>query len=320
MMRLIATTISLLLTLQLASQTEFKSIPVKINQYNQAYYRHILKAKETPYSLARYFKVPVEDLLVINKIKRNDNIPIGAPIDIPINLDEVQIGLEKKSPNWVPIIYTVKAKETLYKISTMYFPQKLEILAKRNDITSFSLNRGEQLVVGWWGAPVKQEEKKLNFTQRLKEKIKQKLKRKSDPTEENNSKQEEEQIVDLEMKLDSILSDIIEEELVEIEDDTIAIEEEPIVTEPINYKLGLALWDKGGDDRENLFVMHNSAKPNSYIRLRYPVTGKEITAKVLGPIPRNVYGSDIDILITPAVAIALGALDSRFQIQMDYYK
>jgi len=88
----------------------------------------------------------------------------------------------------------------------------------------------------------------------------------------------------------------------------------------INYKHGIATWDKAGNDRENLFVMHNLAKPNSYIRLRYPVTGKEVTALVLCPIPNGVFKDDVDIVISPAVANALGALDSRFQIQMDYYK
>ncbi len=292
-------------------------LEIQINEHNQAYYVHTLKQNETLYSLARYFKVPLEDLLIINDFKKEDTIPLGASIIIPIDVEEIRTPVKSLDDRWVPLYYYVKPKETLYKISKIYFPQKIENLITRNNVSSFALSRGKKLVIGWWGDDI-EAETEVDVATKIKIKLRERLKEK---TTEPQSQTTDDPIIitsdeDLDMKLDSILSDIVDPEEIQSETiDTIGVELE---TE-INYKPGIASWDKSGTDRKNLFVMHNDAKPNSIIRLRYPVTGKEITAKVLCPIPENVFEEDIDIVISPAVAIALGALDTRFRIQMDYY-
>lgn len=302
------------------NSSELKGLEIQVNEHNQAYYEHKIRANETLFSLARFFKIPVADLLLVNNIKKGDTVPMGATVYIPINVDMMQLGPNKDGSNWTPLIYTVRSQETLYRISKMYFPQKMEDLISRNNISSFSLKRGRKLIVGWWGEGEKKDTDDL--TLKIKDKIKQKLaeKRKAAESQNPTSDSVSDAIIPAdEVKLDSIISEIVDEEL-----DTEELEEEVMeeeVEDPnINYKSGIASWDKSGFDRKNLFVMHNSAKPNSYIRLRYPVTGVEVTAKVLCPIPKNVFADDIDIVISPAVAIALGALDSRFQIQMDYYE
>jgi len=292
-------------------------LTVEIDEHNQAYYVHSLKKNETLYSLARYFKVPLEDLLIINDYRKEDTVPVGASIIIPINVEEIRTPQTTQSDRWVPLYYSVKSKETLYKISRIYFPQKIENLITRNNVSSFALGRGTKLLIGWWG-----DENKIKTTDvasQIKNKIKLKLEQRRKDQLQANSTQPEVITTDseLEMQLDSIISEIVEDETNEESQDSALVEPAP---SDINYQPGVASWDKSGADRKNLFVMHNLAKPNSVIRLRYPVTGKEITAKVLCPIPENVFGKDIDIVISPAVAIALGALDSRFQIQMDYYK
>ena len=289
-------------------------LEIQINEHNQAYYVHTLKQNETLYSLARYFKVSLEDLLIINDFKREETIPLGARIIIPIDVEEIRTPLRSNNERWVPLYYYVKPKETLYKISKIYFPQKIENLITRNNISSFALSRGKKLIIGWWGDEI-EAKTEVDVATKIKLKLRERLKETQEqPSDDPIIITSEE---DLDMKLDSILSDIVGPAEQEVEAiDTIGVGQEP----DINYKPGIASWDKSGTDRKNLFVMHNIAKPNSIIRLRYPVTGKEITAKVLCPIPENVFQDDIDIVISPAVAIALGALDSRFRIQMDYYK
>ncbi len=289
-------------------------LEIQINEHNQAYYVHTLKQNETLYSLARYFKVSLEDLLIINDFKREETIPLGARIIIPIDVEEIRTPLRSNNERWVPLYYYVKPKETLYKISKIYFPQKIEHLITRNNVSSFALSRGKKLIIGWWGDEI-EAKTEVDVATKIKLKLRERLKETQEqPSDDPIIITSEE---DLDMKLDSILSDIVGPAEQEVEAiDTIGVGQEP----DINYKPGIASWDKSGTDRKNLFVMHNIAKPNSIIRLRYPVTGKEITAKVLCPIPENVFQDDIDIVISPAVAIALGALDSRFRIQMDYYK
>jgi len=309
-----------------------KGIEVKVSRNNEVYYVHTLKANETVYSLARYFKVEVQDLLLINKINSADDIAIGTEIAIPINNQEIQTSAKKQSSDWIPLIYVVKKRETLYKLSSTYFPQKIEDLISRNNIESFALKEGRKMVIGWWG-----ESKNT-----LKDLISSKLKRnrggevptvdpqtprqpdvvREIPAEIPDSKPQIEVVImqndpptspsenEIILQSDTIISDIT------LIDSTEYLREE----RTINYRKGIAYWDKSGFDRTNLFVMHNKAKPNSYIRLKYKVTGREVMAKVVCPIPKGLYSDDIDIIISPGVANQLGALDSQFQIQMDYYE
>lgn len=296
-----------------------KAIQAKVNQHNQTYFTHEIKKGETLYSLARYFKIPLTDLLLVNKMKSGKTLPLGATVIIPLAVEHIKNTAYKKSDSWTPIYYQVKKQETLYRISKVYFPQQLEDLIKRNNTRSFAVKPGEHLLVGWWAAP--QDEKDLSdLTRRIKQRLKERLQNNGPPVTQSpeqtptssdtlSTATESDELIS---ELDDILSQI--EDISEDTDST-----DTQVTE-FNYKKGIAYWDKEGHDRENLFVMHSKAKANSYISLRYSVTGKEVTAQVISPIPSNLYAADVDIVITPAVAQALGALDSRFEIQMDYYE
>ncbi len=282
------------------------AINAQVNQYNQTYFIHQIKQGETLYSLAKYYKIAMTDLLLVNKMKSGDSLPLGASLIIPLAVEHIQSSSTKNSETWTPIFYKVKRKETLYKIAKVYFPQKLEDLIRRNNTTSFAVKPGEELLVGWWAAPRAQKDIS-DLTRRIKQRLQERLELPASQDNLPTPAQEKEIITEL----DVILTQLEEERNSETQD--------TVVTE-FNYKKGIAYWNKEGHDRENLFVMHSKAKPNSYISLRYPVTGKEVTAQVISTIPSNLYAEDIDLVITPAVAQALGALDSRFEIQMDYYE
>lgn len=340
-----------------------EAITVEVDRHNQVFYKHSLKPKETAYSLARYFDIPVADLLLLNRIKSDDVLPIGTEIVIPIKKSLIRTPLAPQSDNWVPVLYTVAKQETPFKIANSYFPQPIQNLIKRNDINTFSLKVGRNLIVGWWGPEqtretVTRESKVEVIVERTEEsrvpikrntEIESKVKEdgpaapnrprsargsiadiirnkiikrgeiKKDQGEETERSPEEVVIINnrdttkydpIYPTQDTIISDIVVE-------DTLSQEiEEPV----INYKSGIATWDKQGFDRENLFVMHDEAKPNSYIRLKHPVTQKEVTALVLCAIPTGIHASEVDIVLSPAVAIALGALNSQFKIEMDYYQ
>jgi len=160
-----------------------KALEVEVNKHNQAYYRHSIKKDETLYSLSRYFKVSVSDLLLVNDMRKGDNIPIGATIVIPINTKEIQTSVAKTNQEWLPLVYTVKKQETLYKISNVYFPQKIENLISRNNISSFALSRGRKVIVGWWGESetTKPSKAQTDISEKIKDKIRQKQKQSRTP-------------------------------------------------------------------------------------------------------------------------------------------
>ena len=344
---LAACLVTILLSGQSSSLTHIEAIPVQLDK-NRVYYTHTMKQKETLYSLARFFHVSVEDLVLINKLPSAQSIPIGSPIQVPIDRNLIRTPAQKTEDAWIPLLYTVDRRETLFKIANTYFPQPIQHLIKRNNVTSFSIKSGRNLVIGWWGAPedvsnsqaaqelpsqestsktpvTRQDpetapiaKKKESLADLIRNKIITRADepqdntdfKKEDPNPRDNTIPQQEYSDNEALDRDTIISELT------VIDTLKTTPEEPV----INYQSGIAEWDKGGFDRENLFVMHNEAKPNSYMRLRHPVTKNEVTALVLCPIPKEVHGSDIDVYLSPAVATALGALNSRFKVEMDYHQ
>jgi len=111
------------------------------------------------------------------------------------------------------------------------------------------------------------------------------------------------------------------EEIVETSVDTITTQ--PVVEKPTSNlvsqsRKGIAYWDKKGKDYENLMVLHKTAEVNTLIKLTNPVNGLSTFARVVGKIPENAFKKDIDVVLSPAVARKIGAIDSRMQIAMTY--
>ncbi|NNF21736.1 MAG: LysM peptidoglycan-binding domain-containing protein [Saprospiraceae bacterium] len=309
-MRILSTLLlHLLISVPIQSQETLKldsiDMVVEITVNNDIVYTHRLEEKETLYSLSRFFRTPVQDLMQVNNIKTGKTISIGQEIKVPINNQIIDMSVDNPGKEWIPVVYIVKRRETLFKISHVYFPQAIQELINRNNISSFSLKEGQKLIVGWW--PIQNTDNEQEKEDISKEDILTKL------------ISDLESLIDLEkpVKQDSIQSSVTDSiPLIAVKNDSLMHLDSIAFTS----SKGIAFWNKEGSDFENLFVMHNNARENSYIKLRNPVNGKVVVAKVIMPIPEQIYTEDIDIVITPAVAKNLGALDSRFRIEMDYYE
>ena len=57
---------------------------------------------------------------------------------------------------------------------------------------------------------------------------------------------------------------------------------------------------------------------NSKMTLIYPMLSTEIEAKVIGTLPQHLYPSNISVVISPSVAVKLGAKDKQFKVKMSY--
>jgi LysM repeat protein len=82
----------------------------------------------------------------------------------------------------------------------------------------------------------------------------------------------------------------------------------------------IAYWLKDASPSSSMIVLHNSAPVNSQVEVTNPMYGKTVIAKVIGRIPDKAYPSDIDIILSRAVADELGAIDSRFYVKVRYLK
>ena len=279
--------------------TALDSIKVAMNQNTEPVYWHKINKGETVYSIAKFFQVNHNDLLIINGLKPNEIISPNTNIQVPINKDVLLKSAYTPDFKCIPVYYKVKKQETLFKIAQVYFDQSIEALIKRNGLNKLSLDIDQVLLVGWW--PVNKAPSPQNtITESLDTLIS------SENTKPNPVLEQSVITSDSLSQIDTLMTS---------ETDTISLESPVIIS-----NRGIAVWERQDPNTETMIVLHRTAKVGSQIKLQNPVTELITVAQVVGHIPQNVYTDDIDIIISKAVAQKLGALDTRFQIIMTFYE
>ena len=179
-------------------------------------------------------------------------------------------------------------------------------MMQRNELKDYNLSLDQKLLVGWMPLYERSIEPKVVKVNELSEV--------TTPSDEN---------------IDDLT--IIEDEELEIKD-TIGIY---IKNELTNYptpvesvkKLvlkknkSLAIWDKEEDPNQgSMYVLHRNAKVDSIIELYNPLLNRRAYATVVGHIPEESYTQDVGVILSAKVASALGAIDSRFIVEVKYYE
>ena len=82
---------------------------------------------------------------------------------------------------------------------------------------------------------------------------------------------------------------------------------------------GTATWISDPDlDPSKMLVLHRTAPIGKVIKITNPMTNRTTFAKVVGKFTENESTKDVIIVMTKAVADALGALDKRFYCNLTY--
>jgi LysM repeat protein len=82
---------------------------------------------------------------------------------------------------------------------------------------------------------------------------------------------------------------------------------------------GVATWmDDDSLDPNKKLVLHRTAPIGTVIRITNPMTNRTTFAKVVGRFTDNEQTKDVIIVMTKNVAQSLGALDKRFQVSLSY--
>ncbi len=81
---------------------------------------------------------------------------------------------------------------------------------------------------------------------------------------------------------------------------------------------GAAEWQKDSEDQKKYLALHNQALIDSYIKVYNPMKNREVYARVIGRIPETVYGRNVVVVLSPATARLLGAIDDRFFVKVGY--
>ena len=82
---------------------------------------------------------------------------------------------------------------------------------------------------------------------------------------------------------------------------------------------GTATWISDPDlDPSKMLVLHRSAPIGTVMKITNPMSNRSTFAKVVGKFTENETTKDVIIVMTKAVADALGALDKRFYCNLTY--
>ena len=253
-------------------------------------YIHTIQKGHTIYSLAKTFQIKVDDIKVINKISENNILNLGQIVHVPFDIESMNVNGNLDTITngfYIPVIYQVKAKDNLFRLCKYIFDQPIANMMTRNKVTNYDLSLGQELIVGWL------------------------------PIESNRR-------VDQPERIGSVLN--TKEKII----DTTGIYTKNELFNPelkvqkpkriLQKHKEVALWDKSSKDNSTMFAMHINAAINSIIEIYNPLQNRTAYATVVGSVPTEVYPEGTNLIISPKVAKALGALDSRFLVEVKYYQ
>lgn len=118
------------------------------------YVQHPVKAKQTLFSLGRYYGLSLQELYECNTQFRTDpTLHVGSKVKIPIPNRALKRYKNSKfvvSRN-VPVYYVVQPGDNLYQICKRNFGMPVDSILKRNKLKDNSIRPGQLLLVAWMG-------------------------------------------------------------------------------------------------------------------------------------------------------------------------
>ena len=88
----------------------------------------------------------------------------------------------------------------------------------------------------------------------------------------------------------------------------------------IRKQRGAAYWKKTKSKSTKLYALHDYAPIGSTIEVTNPMSKMTLYVKVIGRINHRVTPSSTKVVLSPAAANYLGALNAKFYTEIEYYK
>lgn len=268
---------ALLVCLSATGRTDTSAVNLEIdNDAGQWYLLYPIEAGNTLFSLSRAFQLELDQLLSANQDLDIRSLAIGTVLRIPFAPERLAATCNPAPCRAVS--YRVRAGETLYRISKVYFHKDPAAILTDNNLPDETLSIGQELIVGYldlsaFGAGA-------DATAAVATEVVPEIK-------------EEPQSIGFKERFDSRAA-----------------------RKSMAIQNGVALWFQDAELPDGMYVLHETAPVNSVISITNPMFNRTVYAKVVGNIPAGTYPREVIVIITPKVAQSLGALDPRFYVQI----
>ncbi len=256
---------------------------------------HIVSPSETLFSISQQYGVSVDDLKKWNHIADN-SLSVGQKLLIENeSVGTKESNVEPSTANRK--IHKVEQSQTLYSISRMYGVTTNQ-LKEWNHLTSNSLDLGQVLVVSAKPAKSTTEPDKnssmLPATSDANSQIKKTTPVVIAPTEyPKNTKKAPE----IHEKANSDIS------------------EDPV--EKVIQK-GFAEVIENTSDTKKYLALHRDAPVGTIMQVKNEMNGQSVFVRIVGPIPPTGDNSKLILKLSKKAYDRLGAVDSRFPVELSY--
>jgi LysM repeat protein len=100
---------------------------------------------------------------------------------------------------------------------------------------------------------------------------------------------------------------------------TIKISESVSGTDEIR-ETGLAELIEGTDGNRKYLALHRTAPSGTILKIKNEMNNREVFVRVMGKLPETAPNDKLVIKISKSAYDKLGAIDSRFRVEVTYYK
>lgn len=298
---------------------------------------HQVDEQETLYAISRRYDVPIPQILEFNK-EADGGLDVGQILRIPYN------------PNAKPRVqnvsttefHTVAAGETLFSISRQY-NLSVDELKAMNSMTQNAISVGQQLrirkdgnetvvvnkpvqgksVVGYHSVAPKETLFSISrdygvTVQQLKEwnnmvgsnlEIGQLL-RVAAPS----------QVEPLTGTADSAKQNTVPTPKEDTPKETVVKISENVAGSDEVKESGLAELIDGTEGNRKYLALHRTAKTGTILKVKNELNNREVFVRVVGPLPATNVNNNIIIKISKSAFDRLGGVDTRFRVEVTYYK
>ncbi|WP_185113966.1 LysM peptidoglycan-binding domain-containing protein [Fulvivirga imtechensis] len=265
---------------------------------------HVVKPKETVFSISRMYNVSIEDLKRWNNL--TDNL---LEIDQKLIVKE-KIEKSNTDPVKAPVsrggkTHIVASGETLYAISRKY-NITIDELRSWNELIGNEIGIGQELIVG------REESPTIFESASLKEPVDTTSDPKlTEPVSKNDViKTSEEPVTRPLAEQGNNTRPVVGEKAITIERGSTTFEE---VEES-----GLAELIDGSENTRKYLALHRTAKIGTIMRVRNEMNDQEVFVRVLGRLPDTGVNKNVLIKVSKSAYDRLGAIDPRFRVSVSY--
>lgn len=251
---------------------------------------HTVAAKETMFSISQAYNVTIEEIKQWNNLTDN-SLSIGQEIVIKKS-NKSSGNIQAPSPVKSNGLHVVAAKETMFSIARQY-GISMQQLKDWNKLEGNEISIGQELIVA---TPKNESTKTATNTANT-----------TTPTP-----------VIAEIKKDTAPVQPTQPK-VEPREQTIRISESVKNSDEI-MQTGLAELIEGTEGNRKYLALHRTAPVGTILKVKNEMNNREVFVRVMGKLPETALTDKLVIKISKSAYDRLGAIDSRFRVEVTYYK